>query len=286
MNHAQLKAFHAVAKHGGFTSAAKSLGLTQPAITLQVQALEKKYNTPLFIRLGRGVDLTSAGILLRRLSSRYFDLEEEIHSMLSTMMQLTAGKLRIASDMAPRVYPFTSEFRDKHPDIEIIVSICQRSQLEEDLLDHLVDIAFTGTKPSNPSLEYLQIGEEEITVTLPQGFPLNGEDAISLKDLSDQKVFIFEDNNGLSQLEKDLVNLAEFPPENLVIVTSRELVRESVAHNQGICFLSKREVSHDHRLKSIPIVNCRLKRLDYLAYHGDKRDTPLISAFRDIHSQK
>ncbi len=283
MNHAQLKAFHAVAKYGGFTSAARSLGLTQPAVTLQVQALERKYDTRLFVRRGRNVDLTQSGILLLSLSTRYFNLEEEAHSLLTSIMQLKAGKLRIASDIAPRVFPLTSDFREKYPNIELTVSICEHRQIEENLLDHLVDIALTETRPEDPCLETLMIGEEDITVTLPNHFPVDNDYHISFDTLHDQKIFIFEDTDGVADLEQRLIRFAGISDKNLIYFQNREMVLEAVAHNQGISFLSKREVHHDRRLKSIPLLDCPFKRYDYLAYHTEKRDTPLVSAFRDSH---
>ncbi|MBL4906041.1 MAG: LysR family transcriptional regulator [Sneathiella sp.] len=283
MKHAQLKAFHAVAKYGGFTPAARSLGLTQPAVTLQVQALERKYDTPLFIRRGRKVDLTQPGILLLSLSTRYFNLEEEAHTLLSSIMQLKAEKLRIVSDIAPRVFPLTSKFREKYPNIELSASICQQQQIEENLLDHLVDIALTGTKPEDPTLEYHTISEENVTVTFSKQYPLDEKIPVSFEELCDLKVFIFEDTDGIGKLEKDLIKIANFPEKNIVKFKNREMVLEAVAYNQGISFLSEREVSHDRRLKSVPLNNCPLKRVDYLVYHKENRNTPLASAFRNTH---
>ena len=75
-------------------------------------------------------------------------------------MPLTSGQLRIASDIAPNVFPLTEEFRQSHPNIELSVLICKHHQIEEDLLDHQVDIALSGSKPSSNELEYLEIGKK------------------------------------------------------------------------------------------------------------------------------
>lgn len=84
MNHAQLKAFHAVANKGGFTKAARHMGLTQPAVSLQVQALEQNYQKELFVRRCGGVMLTPCGERLLSISRRIFELEEEAHLLLTS----------------------------------------------------------------------------------------------------------------------------------------------------------------------------------------------------------
>jgi len=113
MKHAQLRAFHAVAKAGGFTSAAKLLGLSQPAVTLQVQALERQYNTSLFERQGHKINLTPSGMLLLNLSTRYFNIEDETQLFLNSIMQVKSGKLRIGCDIAPRAFPLITSLPSK-----------------------------------------------------------------------------------------------------------------------------------------------------------------------------
>jgi len=279
MIHVRLKAFHAVAKYGGFTAAAKSLGLTQPAISLQVQALEKQYKTELFIRRGREVVLTQTGMLLLNLSNRYFNLEEEVNSLLTSIMQLKSGKLRIASDNAPNVFPLTNEFRRSHPNIELSVIICKHHQIEEDLLDHLVDIALSDKKPSSDELEYLEIGE--ITVTISTTHPFSDGTSLTIQELNKQKIFFYKDvDDGIGEIEEALTRSPNFPQESIVTFDNKEMVLEAVAHDQGISIISKREVQHDRRLVSLPLCDCQLKRIDYLIYRKDKRTSPLISAFR------
>ena len=61
MNFAQLRAFHAVASEGGFTRGALRLGISQPAVTVQVRALEERHGVLLFRRLGQRIELTEFG---------------------------------------------------------------------------------------------------------------------------------------------------------------------------------------------------------------------------------
>ena len=77
MRHAQLKAFHAVAVHGGFSRAAEALGLTQPAVSDHVRKLEESYGVQLFTRGPAGVALTDMGRKLFAIAERQFEAESE-----------------------------------------------------------------------------------------------------------------------------------------------------------------------------------------------------------------
>ncbi len=211
MKHAQLKAFHAVAKYGGFTNAAKSLGLTQPAVSHQVQSLERNYGVRLFERSGRHVNLTQTGLHLHSFVKRYFSLEEETHEFLTSITQNKPGKLRIACDMAARVYPLTEKFRAAYSLSEISVSICEPHQIEKNLLDHKVDIAFTGENTTEPLLEYIKIREENITVTGSTGASIGANNPITMEELRNHRILVHENSQGLDPLSRDLIDLACIP---------------------------------------------------------------------------
>ncbi len=83
MNHSQLRAFHAVAREGSFTRAARAESLSQPNLSGQVKALEAAYGVRLFERRGRGVELTELGRQLYALTDRVFALEGEAQALLA-----------------------------------------------------------------------------------------------------------------------------------------------------------------------------------------------------------
>ena len=105
MNHAQLKAFHAVARDGGFSAAARALGVTQPTLTVQVRALEDGYRVALFHRRGRRVTLTRAGEELYTIAQRYFSVEREAEEFLRAEGGLSQGRVSIAADGPFHVMP-------------------------------------------------------------------------------------------------------------------------------------------------------------------------------------
>ena len=88
MNLTLLRAFHAVARSGSFSLAARIDGLSQPTLSAQVKSLEATYGVGLFIRRGRGVELTPAGQSLFAISTRLFAAEEEASALLADLDKL------------------------------------------------------------------------------------------------------------------------------------------------------------------------------------------------------
>ena len=93
MNWAQLRAFHAVAREGSFTTAARALRLTQPTVSSQVSALEEGYGVRLFDRRGRRVVLTALGSSLHAATQRLFALEDEVEDIRITSYNVCYTKL-------------------------------------------------------------------------------------------------------------------------------------------------------------------------------------------------
>jgi DNA-binding transcriptional LysR family regulator len=119
MRYAQLKAFHAVAVHGGFSRAAERLALTQPAVSDHVRKLEETYGVQLFNRTARGVQMTEMGRKLFAVTERQFEAEAQALELLSRARTLDEGQLTIGADAAVHVLPQIARFREKYPRIAL-----------------------------------------------------------------------------------------------------------------------------------------------------------------------
>ena len=107
MNFDQLKTFFSVASVGSFTQAARTLHLTQPAVSQQIQALEHSLGITLFDRSRKKVRLTSEGEILQSYSKRLFDLYEEIATLFEYQQTLKRGKISIGSTRVLGTYLVT-----------------------------------------------------------------------------------------------------------------------------------------------------------------------------------
>ncbi|MBN8958818.1 MAG: LysR family transcriptional regulator [Rhizobiales bacterium] len=141
MLYTQLRAFDAVAREGSFSRAATVLGVTQPALTIQVRALEAAYGMKLFLRQGRSVTLTEVGQRLYKKSRQLASLEEEIRSTLDASQGAERGSLRIAVDGPHIVMGLFARFLERFPNVSLSVAAGNTSFVRQQLLDRAVDLA-------------------------------------------------------------------------------------------------------------------------------------------------
>lgn len=170
----RLASFVAVVDEGAFTDAADVLGVSQPAVSQSVRALEAELGTPLFHRFARGVSLTDAGRALlepARLALRDAQVAraavDEVRGLLAGRLDLACLPTLVAAPLAPLV----GEFRRRHPDVSVRLS-------DPDDTDHAVDLVRGGTcelaivsAGDVRSLRSLRLSSQEFLVILPPGAP-------------------------------------------------------------------------------------------------------------------
>src|SRR3954452_24619845 len=123
----QLAAFCAVVERRSFSQAAERLGVTQPAISLQVRSLEQRLGQRLLDRSGRRVEPTQAGLRLYQGAQRMLRLEEQLVADVAGEAEgALSGALSIGASTGPggTVVPLLlCEFQRRHPDVRVDLQI-------------------------------------------------------------------------------------------------------------------------------------------------------------------
>ena len=159
ISHAQLKAFHAVATHGGFSRAAEKLFLTQPAVSDQVRRLEGYYEVLLFYRNKRTVRLTALGERLLAVTQRLFAVEAEADELLSCHRALAEGKLTLAVDSPVHILPYLARFNKAWPGIALKLVTGNTRQSLERLLTYQADLAILGGETDDPRFQSVLLSD-------------------------------------------------------------------------------------------------------------------------------
>ncbi|AKS31416.1 LysR family transcriptional regulator [Mycolicibacterium goodii] len=181
----QLRAFVAVVDAGGFTSASRELGLSQPAVSRAVAALEKELAVPLLVRDRSGVSLTEAGevalVHAREAVRHLTSMRKEIAALADSL----TGTLTLASlpSVTPTlVAPHIREFEERHP--AVVVRLLEGSEEEvRDWLDQgaaevgVVSLPVTG-------LESAVLGDQEMVAVVPADSRFAGWDAVDYVELA------------------------------------------------------------------------------------------------------
>src|ERR1700739_4598989 len=127
MDTRQLAAFCAVVERRSFSQAAGQIGVTQPAVSLQIGSLEKRLGVQLLDRSGRRVEPTEAGRRLYRNAQRLLALEEQLLGEVTTgAAGALHGTLRLGASTGPggTILPvLLCEFQHRHPDVRVALSV-------------------------------------------------------------------------------------------------------------------------------------------------------------------
>tara|TARA_R100000005_G_scaffold53523_1_gene26236 strand:+ start:3130 stop:4002 length:873 start_codon:yes stop_codon:yes gene_type:complete len=282
MNHAQLKAFHAVAETGGFSAAAKTLGLTQPAVTLQIQALEQTYNTKLFQRRGRKTEITASGKLLLEIARKMLRLEEEAHRLLSSIGTLDSGRLDVVASSSLSSLPLVAAFHAQYPGVRLSFMTASADMIETQLLDFRAHLAVHHAPPSDSRLFGIKIEEEPLKVAVSHKHPWSTKKSVTLRDLQDQILILPFTPANRNEARNHWSRLLQHDADKIIPLQSKEIGREAVANDLGITFLTETEIQWDSRIHSIEIEDESLKETTYVLGLKGERHTRLVSSFLEL----
>lgn len=282
MNLAQLRAFYAVVHHGTFSAAAQSLGVSQPAITQHVRALEEAIGSRLFHRRGSGVELTSDGTDLLPHVHQIIKGLEDVNARIEGGKQLRTGHLTIGL-CAPHVaMPLIRKFREAWPGIEIETRMANSHTLLDLVAQQRLDVAVvTLTGPRN-DLFIHRLAGQEVLVLVPVDHPWAGQASVSIGELADQPFVLREAGSMTRQIFEQALSEAKVSIHENLVLTSREAVKEAVASGLGLGIVLDKELGHDKRIVGLTINGAAVKAGEYLVAHPEVRELGAVREFVSI----
>ncbi|MEL7083010.1 MAG: LysR substrate-binding domain-containing protein [Cyanobacteria bacterium J06597_1] len=188
----QLKVFLQVARYLSFTEAARSLNLTQPAVSAKIKSLEADIGAPLFHRLGRAVKLTEMGEFLLEGAQDLVDREAALNRELEHYQKGCKGELKIACSPAVAVGYIANplvQFREQNPEIDIDLRIANTSQdLYHSLTSSEVDVGISEVSFIDSQEIHCQpIASIQYTVLSAPTNPWAMRDRLSLSEVASER---------------------------------------------------------------------------------------------------
>lgn len=279
MYSSQLRAFHAVATHGGFTKAADKLGLTQPALSDHVRKLERRFEVELFHRHKRTVFPTELGLRLLEITRRQFEMEDEAIELLKENQALEAGTLRIAGGAPLHIVQLIAAFQKKYPGIRITLSNGNSDEVLTQIFDYSADIGELGQAPDDERLLIMPIRSDPIVAFVPKDHAWAKRKKISLVELSGAPMVLREVGSTTRQLVEAELSRLGVAAKPVMEVEGREAAREAVAAGIGVGVVSEPEFGHDERLVRIKLSDCKASMTESLVCLKERAKLRLIEAF-------
>jgi len=183
-----LRAFCQAARLGSVSRAAEALFLSQPAVSLQLQALERDLGLPLFERIGRRLTLTREGSTLYELARPLIEgldgLEGEFRNRLKG---LEGGELHVAAGSSTILYllpPLVQAFRASHPEVQLVLHNVTGKDGLALLRSDTVDLAVGSMLDVPTDLSYAPVYSFDPMLIMAKGHPLAAKASLKLEDLS------------------------------------------------------------------------------------------------------
>ena len=175
----QLKVFCEVLERKGFTRAAESLYLTQPAVSRQIRDLERHFGIELFEQIGKRIRPTEAGETLYSYTQQIFGLLDALETEINQLKGLKAGHLRIVASATAGTYllpPLLGHFKRQYPGVEVTLEINNSQQVEQRLILHQqLDMGVTERPVAEEALHSEAFDTDELAVIVSPGAQVRPE---------------------------------------------------------------------------------------------------------------
>jgi LysR family transcriptional regulator, low CO2-responsive transcriptional regulator len=280
--HAQLRAFHAVAEARSFTAAAQALGVSQPAVSMHVRALEDAYGVELLTRGRPGVDTTELGRALLDTTRPMFSLEAEAAELLQRATALLRGRLRVGADGPFLIVPVLAAFRREHPHVGLSLSLGNSSEVLRDLLDGRTDVAAFSDRIEDPRLFAVPAAKSAQVVIVAREHAWARRRGVRLRDLHGAPMVMREEGSVTRRAIEAALDRAGVKPSVVMELGSREAVHEAVVAGIGAGVVIEAERGHDVRVVALPLLDVSIEHVEYVACLEERRRLRAVRAFFEL----
>jgi len=251
VTYSQIRAFNAVARTGSFSKAANVLGVTQPAITLQVRALEDTYAVVLFIRSREVMTLTKLGQELYETTQSIHMMETEADNLLSRQSALTDGSLSLAAGSPNLIMPLIKNFHGAYPGVKISLQLGNYEAMNSALLQNQVDVAVLDGPIQNERYHSQLFLQQELVLIVPVGHKLASQERVRPDDLVTETVLVRGDGSYTQKTMEEWFGRARVNLSTTIQMSSRDSVIEAASCGLGVGFVFDKELGNHNAVSKI-----------------------------------
>jgi len=280
MDTRQLAAFCAVVERRSFSQAADRLGVTQPAVSLQVRALEKRLGTQLLDRSGRRVEPTEAGRRLYRGAQRMLALEDQLVADVGA-----SGEGALAGDLV------LGAFQRENPDVRVFLTVSDTHSVVERVAARELELGIVGASRRHRGVRFEPFFSDQVILACPAGHPFAGR-TVTLEELRGETLILMQEGAGVRQIVEDALRRGGVRLRDLDVrleLGLQESVRRAVEAGYGVTFISRTAVESDlaaGRLAEARVEGLEATREISLASASGRARTRVAEAFVDFARER
>lgn len=259
MDTRQLATFCTVVERRSFSQAADQLGVTQPAVSLQIRSLEKRLGQQLLDRSGRRVEPTEAGQRLYRSAQRLLVLEEQLLQELGEEVEgELGGRLEIGASTGPggTVVPVVlGEFQRLHPRVHVALTVSDTQRVVEQVARRELELGVVGAARRHRGVAFEPFFRDEVVLAVPGGHRLAGK-TMTPEQLKTEPLVLMQEGAGVRQVIDDALREHGVRLRDLDVrleLGLQESARAAVLAGFGATFISRGAIEADLASGSLAI---------------------------------
>ncbi|MCG8567278.1 MAG: LysR substrate-binding domain-containing protein [Desulfobacterales bacterium] len=287
----QVRILDAVAREENFSRAAALLGISQPAVSVQLRDLQRRYGVKIYHRQGKKIRLSPLGKDLLKTGRKVLGLLHEMDTRLRESRDLLSGRLHIGLSCHYFVRGLLARFMETYPGIRVRADIGHSTQLLDQVLACRMDLAEVTAREPDPRLHHLKYSEQQILLFVSRDHAWASRKTLPVKALHGQKMVALHTRSMTRQIFDQALEKRGVKPNIVLELDNWATMRELVSANIGFGIALEDEFGPRETLVREHLKKIRLRGKDftagqYFVCQPEYRDLTLVKAFLDIAEQE
>ncbi len=263
----KLKVFCTVAETKSFSKTSEIIHLTQPAVSLQIQALEEIYETKLFDRSSSFINLTPSGEILYRYAKDILTLYAEAEKEIGKITGLIKGSITIGASTTIGNYilpTVIANFKKTHPKIKINLLIGNTKRIVDFLNSGIIDLGLVEGETSRHKMKIDSIIPDELSFIVPPFHPWAKKKVVSILEVTKEPFILREEGSGTRQMIEKYLSSHGINTSDMriaLVLGSTESIKEAVESGIGISIVSKWAARKEVKYGSLKLITPKEEKI-------------------------
>lgn len=283
----QLEIFLAAVEHRSFIRAAATLGLTPPAVSMQMTRLSDEIGAALFEKDGRSIQPTTAATALLPYAERATETVREAAEVIRALQGRLDNLVRVAMVTTARNFGphLVQAFKQQHPGTKVEFSIANRQGVIAQLENGEADLALMGRPPRRFEVEAAQFAKHPYVLIASPDHPLTRFSRIRRADLTAHRFILREAGSGTRMVHDHFFEEAGLPLPRAQEMDSNANIKQAVMAGMGLAFISAHTIALERgagKLTVLDVTGMPEYRDWFVLHLRGKSLSPAARAFRQF----
>lgn len=267
MDDHKLKVFCTVAETKSFSKTSEIVHLTQPAVSLQIQAIEEIYETKLFDRSSSTVTLTPAGEVLYKYAKEILALYATAEKVIGKLTGLVKGSITIGacSNIGNYLLPSViTDFSKTHLKTKIHLLVSNTKRVIELLNSGNIDIGIVEGDVVRQKMVVKKLISDELLLIVSPNHPWAKKKEVSISDLTKEPFIFREAGSGTRQMMEKFLSRHGITPQDMkvsIVLGSTEAIKDAVENGLGVSIISRWAARKENKYGTLRLLSLKEEKM-------------------------